>query len=132
MTTQQLTGRELDAASITADDLLAEGFREFQIPIGSQHHKLADRFFQLCIRGPQGQKLYYINAYLYDWSAFHRHGPKTSLLFEIHAYANVDRTDHFTFSYSPEGKPLPAVMAFMAVAWGRLSSVPYEREAEAP
>jgi hypothetical protein len=116
------------AVIISPDDLLAEGFRELKIPNGSTMHKGADRFFQTCIRSPQDLKLYHINAYFYDWSAYDKPGPKTSVMFEVWAYAGGDRADHFTVCYSPEGKTLAKAMAFMATAWGSLSGVPYERE----
>lgn len=115
---------------ITAETLLSEGFKEFQVPHGSKHHKGADRFFQTCIRTNDGQKLYHVNAYLYDWTKYTQYvGPQVSVTYEVWAYANIDRTDHFTICYSPRtDQTIAEVMAFMAVAWGRLSSVPYERE----
>lgn len=115
--------------SISVDDLTADGFREFQIPVMSRHYRLADRFYQRCIRGEGGQKLYYVNAYLYDWRKYDKPGPAESLLFEIAADAD-GIGGHIKLDFSPAADvPLADVLAYLHRAWEALSGVPYEREA---
>lgn len=115
---------------IGPDDLIADGFKPWTVPV----FKRADYFWQKRIRDDDGQTLYFVNAYGYDWKRYAQQGldrhpdaPAFTVEFDLQVYTDPERRGFISTTYSPApDATLKPVLMFLHRLWETMSGVPCE------